>query len=302
MRNLACFFACSLLLAGFGCTNPLAATEKAATDIAMSAGTTMVFEETTAGFDNPLTKEDTTHVTLTAWSETSTEMSWKRTTQRETAASEEARRVALASPVGSGVTVPEAQYEEVTIEGAIVADGMKDGTHLEVPVFWEEGETDLTGEGNSLLWLSRDQYALLASTRHATVTLGKLDAFIATLVSLYENASHVIDNMQGNEKSTTQEVDIAALTTLTAEPDWGSYTVTYAGEQVTVQTIIAENAFAQFEILANPENPLILSVTPRPTSWVTIALETLDADTALEGYRITQISPSSEDQLQPVTQ
>lgn len=302
MRTISFFIAGVLLLSGFGCTNPLATTEKAATDIAMSAGTTMTLEETTAGLDNPLTKEDTTQVVLTSWSETAASLSWKRTEQRETAASEEARRVALSSPVGSGVRVPEVQYEEVTVEGTILGDGMENGTHLEVPVFWEEGEVDLSGEGNSLLWLSRGQYALLASTRHATVTFGKLDAFIANLVSLYENASNIVDKFQGNETSAPSETDVAALTTLTADPDWGSYEFTYAGEKIKVQTIVAENAFARFEILANPENPLVLSITPRPTSWVTIALETLHADTALEGYRVTQISPSSESQPQPEVQ
>lgn len=302
MRHISWTVAVILFFTGFGCTNPLAVTEKSATDIAMSVGTTMILEETTAGLDNPLTKEDTTSVTLVTWNETSAGLSWKRTEQRETAASEEARHAALSSPVGSGISVPEVQYEEVTIEGIIVVDGREDGTRLEVPVFWEEGEVNLKGEGNSLIWLSAEQYDALVNTRHATVTFGKLDAFIATLISFYENASNLVDKLQGNETPAPSEADVAALTTLTAEPDWGSYEFTYGSEKVKVQTIVAENAFARFEILANPENPLVLSITPRPTSWVTIALETLHTDTALEGYRVTQISPSSENQLQPAVQ
>ena len=71
----------------------------------------MTLEETTAGLDNPLTKEDTTDVTITAWSDASAGLSWKRTEQQETQASKDAREAALSSPVGSGVPVPEVQYD-----------------------------------------------------------------------------------------------------------------------------------------------------------------------------------------------
>lgn len=299
MRISLTLLASSLVLLGAGCTNPLAVTEKAPTDIAMSSGTTLVLEETTAGLDNPFTTEDVTHVTVTTWDPALIEITWKKTIQQETEASRNARESALSSPVGSGVPVPEIQNEEVTIEGSIRADGGENGTHLAVPSTWESGASDLSGEGNSLIWLSRGQYESLVTTRHATVTIGGIDSLLATLGSYYEQASGFVDKLQGNETSAPTEADVSSLTTLTAEAEWGSYTLLYNGEKVEVQTIVAENAFARFEILANAENPLVLSVVPRPASWVTVALETLHADVALEGYKIIQISPSSVDQPQP---
>lgn len=302
MRPYPIFLASSLLLLGMGCTNPLAVTEKAAADIAMSSGTTLVLEETTAGLDNPFTKEDITNVTVTTWDPALIEVTWKKTEQQETEASKNARESALNSPVGSGVPVPEMQYEEIIVEGSIRADGGENGTHLEVPSVWEVGSSDLSGEGNSLIWLSRGQYESLVTTRHATVTIGGIDSLLATLGSYYDQASGLVDKLQGNETSAPGEADVSSLTTLTAEAEWGSYTFVYNGEKVEVQTIVAENAFARFEILANAENPLVLSVIPRPASWVTVALETLHADAALEGYKVTQISPSSVDQPQPQEQ
>lgn len=302
MRRFASIVATGMLLTGFGCTNPLAVTEKSATDIAMTEGTALMLEATTAGFDNPLVENNVTSVTLTSWSDTAAAITWSRTLQQETAASKEARDAALSAPVGSHVPIPEVQYEEITQGGSIATDGMENGTHLDVPVFWEEGEVAHTGEGNSLLWLSRGQYSELANTRHATVTFGKLDTVIATLASYYATASTFVDKVSGNETSSVSADDVSALTTLAADADWGSYSLTYNGEKVKVQTIVAENAFARFEILANPENPLVLSIVPRPTSWLAIALETLHIDNALEGYKVTQIFPSSADQPQPAAQ
>ncbi|MEK9156716.1 MAG: hypothetical protein AAB448_01100 [Patescibacteria group bacterium] len=302
MRLAPTFLASSLLLLGVGCTNPLAVSEKAATDILMSSGTGMILEETTAGLDNPFTTEDVTSVTVTTWDPALIELTWKKIAQQETEASKTARESAFNSPVGSGVPVPEVQYEEMTLEGTIRADGGENGTHLEVPSVWEQGAIDLSGEGNSLLWLSRGQYESLVTTRHATVTIGGIDSLLATLGSYYEQASGLVDKLQGNETSAPTEADVSSLTTLSADADWGSYELIYNGEKVEVQTITAENTFAKFEILANAENPLVLSVVPRPASWVTIALETLHADAALEGYEVTQISPSSVDQPQPLVQ
>lgn len=291
-----------LLLSGFGCTNPLAVTEKLPTDIGMGAGTVLALEATTAGFDNPLVANDVTNISIAEWSQTSAKISWTRTLQQETEASKEARNTALSSPVGTNIPVPEMQYEEVTLKGTLSADGMENGTHLEAPVFWEQGDVSRQGEGNSLIWLSREQYDSLINTRHATVTFGKLDTLIATLTSYYKSASSLVDKLNGNETVSPATENISSLTTLTAEADWGSYEFFYGNEKVKVQTVIAENAFARFEILANPQNPLVLSITPRPTSWLTVALETLRVENALEGYEVTQIFPSSEDQPQPVTQ
>jgi hypothetical protein len=302
MRHILWTVAGMLLLSGFGCTNPLVVNEKLPTDIGMGAGTTLVLEATMAGFDNPLVTNDVTSVSVAEWSDTSAKVSWTRVLQQETEASKKARNAALSSPVGTNIPVPEMQYEEVTLSGTLSTDGMGNGTHLEAPVFWEQGDVSKQSEGNSLIWLSRGQYESLISTRHATVTFGKLDALITTLTSYYNSASSLVDKLNGSEAASPATENISSLTTLTAEADWGSYEFLYGTEKVKVQTVIAENAFARFEILANPENPLVLSITPRPTSWLTVALETLHVENALEGYKVTQISPSSEDQPQPAVQ
>lgn len=291
----------SVLLLSAGCTNPLA-TEKAAEEVRTDIGTVLVLEETTAGFDNPFTTEDITRATVSVWDAPQVQLAWERTEERETEASQQAREIALQSPVGSGIPVPEIQYEQITVSGSVSGDGLENGTRLHVPSAWEQGEYDLGGEGNGLLWLSEEQYNQLVTTRHATVTLGTTDTLLASVSAYYEQASQLVHRLRGDDAGSSTQIDTVSLTTLSANADWGSYTLMYNNEKVRVQTIIAENAFARFEILANAENPLVLSVLPRPASWVTVALETLHADAALAGYKVIQISPSSADQLQPQVQ
>lgn len=292
----------SIVMLGAGCSNPFAVSEMFATDIHAQAGATMLLQDTTFGFDNPLTKEPVTTVRVEAWDGTTATLAWEQQEQRETQASQEAREQAFSAPVGSGVVVPDVVYETVTRTGTLTADALDGGTKFALPSLWNEGAQDLTGEGGSLLWLSRNEYETLVTTRHATVTLGEVDAFLDTLLSSYDQAAATLNALQGNETATPTAEGLHAFTTLTAEPDWGSYTLQYGDKKVRVPIVVAENAFAKFEILANPHEPLVLSVTQKSTSWLLLALQTLHPNIALRGYRITQISPASAHQPQPATQ
>ena len=61
------------------------------------------------------------------------------------------------------------------------------------------------------------------------------------------------------------------------------------GAKVNVQIITAENGFAKYKILANPENPLVLQVELK--SWA-LGLGTLGLVTdavPMQGYRVERI-------------
>ncbi|MEK7459390.1 MAG: hypothetical protein AAB663_03220, partial [Patescibacteria group bacterium] len=80
------------------------------------------------------------------------------------------------------------------------------------------------------------------------------------------------------------------ITKLTADPDWGDYTLTLNGTQSVVKTVTASSLFADYTILANAENPLILKVGVKPLSLGLGMLSTLSAINSLAGYHVTAIT------------
>jgi hypothetical protein len=109
------------------------------------------------------------------------------------------------------------------------------------------------------------------------------------LLSYYQSAAAFAEKIQGNEIVPTLTDGYNEYIAITAEPEWGSFTLLYNDEKIKVPTIVAENTFARFEILANPENPLILSVIPKPTSWLMNAIESLHPGSKVKGYKVTNI-------------
>lgn len=289
MRSLPVFFASMCLFLGVGCTNPLAATEKAATDVLVGQDAQLILRETVAGFDNPFTDEPTTQVRITSKDAEAVEIAWTRTERQETQASQEARAAAMNTPVGSKAEMPEPVYEEVVRSGTLRADGLEEGKRVALPSFWSEGGQDFGGQENSLLWLSKAQYEQLANTRQAIVIFGGADSVLEGLLSFYQSAAAFAENIQGNGDLATVTDGYDEYIAITAEPEWGSFTLRYNNEKIKVPTIVAENTFARFEILANPENPLILSVIPKPTSWLMNAIESLHPGSKVQGYKVTSI-------------
>lgn len=289
MRSLPVFFASMCLFLGVGCTNPLAATEKAATDVLVGKNTNIQLEETVMGFDNPFTQEPQTEITILEKELPSISLAWTMTDRQETQASQEARQAAMNAPVGSEAVVPEPVYEDVVRMGTLRGDGLEQGKRVSLPSFWSEGDQDVTGEENSLLWLSKAQYEQLANTRQAIVIFGGADSVLEGLLSYYQSAAAFAEKIQGNENVPTLTDGYNEYIAITAEPEWGSFTLVYNDEKIRVPTIVAENVFARFEILANAENPLILSVVPKPTSWLMNAIESLHPGSKVKGYKVTSI-------------
>jgi hypothetical protein len=67
------------------------------------------------------------------------------------------------------------------------------------------------------------------------------------------------------------------------------------GDKVRVQTIEAENKFASYTVLANPDNPLILEVELKAWAYGTEALGVISDDLEISGYSIIAIDhPETE--------
>lgn len=272
-----------MLLAGAGCSPfgeepPVLASE----EVDFADGAQFVLAQNWFG-------DETRDVTVEDWvaGERAT-LAWSMTRREETAASQAAREAAASAPVGSGAVMPDAVYEDVTTTGSVRTDALGNAERVLLPSYWPEGDYDVRGEENSVLWLSRAQYDELVSTRSSHIALGLFDSELQDLLALGDTAKAALAALQGELAS--EEKTNADVTQLTADADWGDYTVQVNGEERTVSVVRAKNMFASYVILANPENPLILQVSMKPWSLGIGMFSVLRSIDSLAGYHVTSIT------------
>lgn len=290
MRGIV-FSAIVLTLLGAGCSEPAA--EVSADDVDLHAGATIAFAQNVSWLRNPFVANDGAELrsaTIDAWTAgESAALSWTHSEQQETATSIAAREAAANAPVGSGVVMPDAVYETVTTNGTITTDALDNAERVTLPSYWPEGAYDVRGEENSLVWLSRAQYDELVTTRSSHIALGLFDSTLQNILGFGDTVNAALARLQGNV-ATDAAASNTDITKLTADPDWGDYTLTLNGTQSMVKTVTASSLFADYTILANAENPLILKVGVKPLSLGLGMLSTLSAINSLAGYHVTAIT------------
>ncbi|MBI1907986.1 hypothetical protein HYS28_01035 [Candidatus Uhrbacteria bacterium] len=278
-----------LVLLGAGCTAivPDATTSE---EIDFHAGAAFTIEQTWFGINTPQREAyGKRNVTVDEWAANeSTTLSWTMTSRQETEASVAAREAASQVPIGEEASVPDPVYEDVTTTGSVMTDALNNAERILLPSYWPQGAYDVRGEENSVVWLSRQQYDELVSTRSSHIAIGLFDATLQNLIDFGEGVSNALAKLQG--ELAAQETSNTDITKLEAEGDWGSMTLTVNGEPTTVRTIAATSAFADYVILANPENPLILKVSIKPLSLGFGMLSTLSVVKSLAGYEITSLT------------
>lgn len=287
--------ACAMLFVlGAGCTlpNELAwlggAESVASADVDLTNGSVIVLHESSANPLERLKKVPDREVTVSDWlaGEKAT-ITWSETYDRETAESIAARTAAEhATGVGETPNIPDAVYETISLGGTLATESLAAGDRIRLPSDWPEGAVEAR-EGNTLIWLSRKQYDELEATRHTQLSLGAIDAGLSHVADGIQTVKDLIGTVTGDNSTVTAQ---PAITEIEADVEWGTYALTWNDAQVRVQTISAENQFARYTILANPENPLILAVELKPWAFSTEALGILGADLNLNGYEITKIS------------
>ncbi len=283
--------AIALTLIGAGCSEPAA--EVSADDVDLHAGAKIAFAQNVSWLHNPFVSNDGAELrsaTIDAWTTgESAALSWTHSEQQETATSIAAREAAANAPVGSGVVMPDAVYETVTTNGTITTDALDNAERVMLPSYWPEGAYDVRGEENSLVWLSRAQYDELVTTRSSHISLGFFDSTLQNILWFGDTVNAALARLQGNV-ATDDAASNTDITKLTADPDWGDYTLTLNGTQSVVKTVTASSLFADYTILANAENPLILKVGVKPLSLGLGMLSTLSAINSLAGYHVTAIT------------
>lgn len=223
-------------------------------------------------------------------------LSWMMDVKRETSASKTAREYAMThSPVGEATKIPEPVYEQVTLKGVVRTDALGNAERLLLPSYWPEDEYDVSQTSDSIIWLSKAQYDELVATRSSHVQLGLFDSTLKDALDFTDSAKSALDKLQGKiADSPTTNKD---FTKLTAKGDWGSYDLKINRVDVQVKTIEASNAFANYTILANSDNPIILKVALLPWALgpgMFTSLSELKNDL---GYSITSVTMQRPNEL-----
>ena len=194
---------------------------------------------------------------------------WVRSEQVETEASVEARRVyteTYGTP-GIGEDVPEEpeqMFETIEHGGEFRVTGLGDAREIVLPDLFEAVESDSDTSG---LWLSREQYDELVSTRTTTFSLGLFDQSLADAQAVTSKVGGYMDQLSGLVDTISQTVqegeipdsllpgeavdDEEPVNRIESRSDWGSYDLVVNGERMRVRTIEASNAFGSFTFLAN---------------------------------------------------
>lgn len=282
-----------IILVGFGCSSPATDIDyqTAAESVDLSVGSSFVIHQTIFGlggvFAETVAGDNLAEYQVSIYSFTPADLvafSWSSASEQETEASITAREVYEATdhPVGDTSTAPKVVYETINKTGSYDSSALDDAINVLLPAYWIEGEQSF--ENNSIIWLSKQQYENLVNTKTATLSLGLFDEKISSLLEISDKVQGALNALQQKAAAASQSEDIYKLT---AEDDWGTYSLNIDGVKQSVRTIEASNWFGSYVILANPDNPLILKATLNP-----FALGSFDLSSPLSsflGYEVVDI-------------
>lgn len=230
------------------------------------------------------------NVTIDSWTAgESMQLSWTLKSRLETAESVAAREAAANVPVGQIAQIPDVVYVDVDTTGSVQTDGLANAERILLPAYWPAEDYDVTGQQNSVIWLSRAQYDELITARTSHIALGLFDSTLEKLQNFSSNVTSALAKLEGRVASDNATTN-SDITKLTADQDWSNYTLSINGVSTVVRTITASSELANYVILANPENPLILKVAIKPLSLGFTMLSTLSLVKSLAGYTITSIT------------
>ena len=162
-----------------------------------------------------------------------------------------------------------------------------EGAHaMLLPAFWSG---DAVAEANGGLWLSKAAYGELVEAGKTEWRLGLAENAFATL----SKAFAAFNDLSAKLSSSSTSTQLASPFMIERKGVVEAYPMTVDGKIVLVRAVKASSWFADFLILENENNPLILKVTVNP-----VAAPALKALAAAEirweelGYEITSADRS----------
>lgn len=190
------------------------------------------------------------------------------------------------------VTVKEAGAERRVIawqgasaSGTLALASYDDAQAMLLPAFWRSG--DVTASHNGGLWLSRSAYDGLAAGHEVDWRIGLADGALSTLSTALKTFNALSAKLFG---SATAVPDISPFTVKkTGEDD--AFPMTIDGKIVLLRTMAVSSWFADFTVLDNPDDPLILKVSVNPAAAPALkALGSAQVRTDELGYEITSMT------------
>ena len=164
--------------------------------------------------------------------------------------------------------------------------GAYEGAHVMLlPAFWIKGES--SAEGNGGLWLSRAAYDELFGAGKTEWRLGLAENALSALSKAFKAFNDISAKLSGSATATQVASPFMIEKTAVIE----AYPLTVDGRIVLVRAIKATSWFAEFLVLENRENPLILKIIVNPVAAPALrALESAEIRWDELGYEITSIS------------
>lgn len=148
-----------------------------------------------------------------------------------------------------------------------------------VPAAWPSFSTGL--EDDTFILLPTETYAELSATGTTHISLGLYDQTISDALGLVDRLNALVELVGGSSTVEIKQDVLLVTVTDASATDW----VRLNGELVQVKTVEASNWFASYVILANPESPVILSLTLKPA-----ARAQFSALASFEGFEVSGIN------------
>lgn len=170
-------------------------------------------------------------------------------------------------------------------KGSVEAAGWADAHEMFLPAFWPTGNGTAAA---SPLWLSPAARYELKETGATEWKLGlageaSVDAALKTLQAFQDLAAKLSGGAAASATSSSPFRVLAGKKPL-------AFPVRVDGKIVNVRALPASSWFADYVVLENPANPLILKVTVNPVALSALdALKPLGVDIQALGYEITSI-------------
>lgn len=206
---------------------------------------------------------------------------WVRKDYRETEESMERRALHISE--GLEGAPPESEFQSRTTEGRLTFKKTEDDRRMLLPLFWDEGDTEVSKNG--ILWLPQDAHGRLKQGQKVEWSLGLGISALDTASDILTKFNDTVEQLFGeDEDEGASPFDLELVT------EDGIFAIRIDGKVETVEVLQAKSWFADYIILDNPENPVILKVSVNPVAAGALeAFSPLGVDSKAIGYEITAI-------------
>jgi hypothetical protein len=189
------------------------------------------------------------------------------------------------------VTVKEAGTDRRTIawndasaSGTLTVSPYADAETMILPAFWQTGA--ITASHNGGLWLSRSAYDALSAGKEVEWRIGVADDALGTLSTALKTFNSLSAQFFGSATAGPELSPFTIKKTGTAE----AFPLMLDGQLTLLRTLEASSWFADFVILDNPDDPLILKVSVHPAAAPALkALQSEHLRSDELGYEITSL-------------